>query len=168
MMTDTIRRILVPVDFSAHSERATQYACELAARVGARVELLHVVDDPFLSNAWSPEIFLAAPVQILDELVADASIRLSAYTSTAECRTVALHSVVLRGQAAPMIVAHAASCDVDLIVMGTHGRTGLSHFLLGSVTERVLRTATCPVLTIKLPGEPKPSATEPAFAHVRL
>jgi nucleotide-binding universal stress UspA family protein len=67
-----------------------------------------------------------------------------------------------------MIVAHATACDFDLIVMGTHGRTGLSHFLLGSVTERVLRTAACPVLTIKLPGEPRPSATEAAFAHVQI
>ena len=78
------------------------------------------------------------------------------------------HHLVLRGQAARMIVAHAAACDVDLIVMGTHGRTGLSHLLLGSVTERVLRTAACPVLTIRLRGEPKPSATEPALAYVRL
>jgi nucleotide-binding universal stress UspA family protein len=167
MTTHTIRRILVPVDFSAYSERATQYACQLAARFGARVELLHVVEDPFLSSAWSPDIHLPDPAQILDDLVADASVRLSGYAPTAERRTVAIHSVVLRGQAARMIVAHAAACDFDLIVMGTHGRAGLSHFLLGSVTERVLRTAACPVLTIKLPGETRP-ATEAAFAHVRI
>jgi len=164
-MKDTIGRILVPVDFSAYSERATQYACQLAARVGASVELLHVADDPFLSSVWSPDVYLPDPTPLLDELVADASIGLSGYASAAERHIVPLHSVVLRGQPAHMIVAHAAACDVDLIVMGTHGRTGLSHFLLGSVAERVLRTAVCPVLTIKLPDEPRRSATGAAFAH---
>jgi nucleotide-binding universal stress UspA family protein len=167
MMTDTIRRILVPVDFSAHSERATEYACQLAARLGASLELLHVVDDPFLSGAWSPELPIPNPAPLLDELVGDASIRLARYVSP-QRSTVAAHSVVLRGPTSRMIVAHAAACDVDLIVMGTHGRTGLSHLLLGSVAERVLRTAGCPVLTIKLPGEPKHPATVDTFAHAGI
>lgn len=149
-MTQIIRRILVPVDFSEHSERATWYACELAATVGAHVELLHVVEDPFVSGAYSPGVYLGPSAEALDGIVTDAENRLDRAASAVASSGLRPDRVVLRGHPAQSIADHAKACDADLIVMGTHGRTGIAHLLLGSVAERTLRTADCPVLTIKL------------------
>ena len=149
-MSQIIRRILVPVDFSEHSDRATWYACELAACVGARVELLHVVEDPFVSGAWSPGVYLGPSAEILEGILTDAQNRLERAASAAASSGLRPHVVVLRGHPAQSIVEYAKACDADLIVMGTHGRTGIAHLLLGSVAERTLRTAACPVLTTKL------------------
>ena len=149
-MSQIIRRILVPVDFTEHSEHATWYACELAARIGARIELLHVVEDPFISGAWSPGVYLGPSAEMLESILTDAENRLERAASAVAESGVRPQYVVLRGHPAQSIVEHARTGDADLIVMGTHGRTGLSHLLLGSVAERTLRTAACPVLTIKL------------------
>ena len=147
-MSDIVRRILVPIDFSAHSQRVTQYACELAARLGARVELLHVVDDPLLSRALGPDLYPDGSAETGEQLVANASTKLREAAIAARRHGAPVQFVVLQGNPARMIVKQASAYDCDVIVMGTHARTGLAHLVFGSVAERVRRSAGCPVLTL--------------------
>jgi nucleotide-binding universal stress UspA family protein len=147
-MNATIRRILVPVDFSPHSDRAVSYATGLATRLDASIELLHVVEDPFLAAAWNPDIYIPDVTQTLTSLSDDAQAQLAIARAGVRAQGIPASGVVRRGAPAKTIVEHAGTDHFDLIVMGTHGRTGLSHALLGSVAERVLRHASCPVLTV--------------------
>jgi nucleotide-binding universal stress UspA family protein len=148
-MTESITRILVPMDFSAPSDRALRYAATLAGRLGASVELFHVVEDPFMSGAWGSETYVPDIQQLLDGLIADASERLSTLKSSLADKNVPVTTRVERGRPAHTIVERANAGGFDLIVMGTHGRTGLSHLIMGSVAERVVRNASCPVLTVR-------------------
>jgi nucleotide-binding universal stress UspA family protein len=151
-MTQSIARILVPVDFSAHSERALDFATTIAARFGARVELLHVVEDPFMTGAWSSEVYVPNVGELLDNVTADARRRVGELQATIARDGVQADTAVVTGLPAHTIVEHAAKGGFDLIVMGTHGRSGLSHVFMGSVAERVLRKAPCPVLTVRPPA----------------
>ncbi|MGH9256357.1 MAG: universal stress protein [Vicinamibacterales bacterium] len=148
-MTDAITRILVPVDFSPHSDRALRYATRLAARLGASVELVHVVDNPFASGAWTSEMYVSNLPHILESLTGEATKRLTTLKSVAASEGVNVETNVLTGQPAHTIIEHAHAGSFDLIVMGTHGRTGFSHVFMGSVAERVVRRASCPVLTLR-------------------
>ncbi len=150
---DAFNRILVPVDFSAHSDLALRYATTLADRFGATVEVLHVVEDPFVSGAWSAEALAPNIPELLADLVTAARGKLADLKAAALNRGVHLTTTVLTtiltGQPADSICAYATTEKFDLIVMGTHGRRGLSHALIGSVAERVVRKAPCPVLTVR-------------------
>jgi glycine betaine transporter len=148
-MNGTISRILVPVDFSGHSDQALRHATMLASRLGATVELFHVVDDPFLSGAWSPEMYVPNMRELLESLIGDARQRLAVLQSSVSKEAVSVETAVATGQPASSILARAKAGRFDLIVMGTHGRTGVSHVVMGSVAERVVRKAECPVLTVK-------------------
>jgi nucleotide-binding universal stress UspA family protein len=148
-MNSSITRILVPTDFSACSDTAIHYAADLAAHLRASLELLHVVEDPFLSGAWSAEAFIAGADNLLEEVTESAKIRLAAVAAALAARGVAAEITVVSGPPSARIVECAGDGGFDLIVMGTHGRTGLSHVVLGSVAERVQRTAPCAVLTVK-------------------
>ncbi len=148
-MTENVRRILVPVDFSARSEQAMRYACDLAVDVGGRIELLHVIHDPRLSKPWGLDTDSGGAAEPLDRRVADASSKLMDVAAVARRHRVPVQFVILAGTPARMIAKHATACGFDLIVMGTHGRRGLDHLIHGSVSEQVRRTACCPVLTLK-------------------
>ena len=147
-MTNTITNILVPVDFSPHAERAFGYAATLAQRFGAKLALLHVVDDSFVTGGWSSEIYVSNVPELMENLIADADRRLATLKASAAALGLTAETAVIRGRPAPAIVEHAKNGGFDLIVMGTHGRTGVSHVVVGSVAERVLRKAPCPVLTV--------------------
>jgi nucleotide-binding universal stress UspA family protein len=147
-MTKNIARILVPIDFSSHSREALDAAIVLATRLGATIELLHVVDDPVRSGAWNSDLLGADFNSFLNDLLEHARARLRRFAEHVPAG-LAARSVVLAGQPARTIVEHAWTGEFDLIVMGTHGRTGLSHLLLGSIAERVIRTSPCAVLTVK-------------------
>ena len=146
-MTTRITRILVPTDFSETSDRALDYAHLLARHFGASVHLLHVLPDVAGPEA-SVQAFLADGAAERAEALADARASL-------RHRSVGIASQeALFGVADATIVAYASQARMDLIVMGTHGRTGVAHLLMGSVAERVVRTATCPVLTVRgVPAE---------------
>ena len=160
-MTDTITRILVPTDFGDHSDAALAYAAGLASRLGASLELVHIVDDPVLAGAWSGEAMILSNVQkLLDELMANARARLAVTTAALAETGVTATATVVAGIPGPAIVDRALAGKFDLIVMGTHGRTGLSHLVIGSVAERVLRTAPCAVLTVKAGKSPKVPAEQ--------
>jgi len=141
------QKILVPVDFSPHSAQAIRTAAELSARFDASVTLIHVQEP--LDYAL-PEGYVVLTAAQIDSLTAELAKLLAVAKSDAEAagaRGVATRQ--LNGIASLSIVEFAKSEPFDLIVMGTHGRTGLRHALMGSVAERVLRTAPCPVLTVK-------------------
>lgn len=130
-------RILVPTDFSVPSAAALDYARTLAARFGASLHVLHVLENDFLRPMVAdPRAAETAALRQLGELL------------TVEERQRGAVTAVLRSDAvAEEIVDYARSNGVDLIVIGSHGRTGLAHLLQGSVAERVVRTAPCMVLT---------------------
>lgn len=148
-MTESLDRILVPVDFSAHSERAVNYAMTLANKFGAHVSLLHVVEDPFVTGAWQSEAFVPNIPELLDELITAAHTRLGELKKHLAAHGFVVETAVITGQPARAIVEQASAGRYDLIVMGTHGRTGFSHALMGSVAERVVQKAPCPVLTVR-------------------
>ena len=162
-MTDTITKILVPVDFSPHAERAFCYATTLAHRLGATLSLVHVVEDPFATGAWSAEIYVPNVPELLGNLISGAEGQLATLKESAAALGVIADTAVITGRPAHAIVEHAKDGGFDLIVMGTHGRTGLSHVLMGSVAERVVRKAPCPVLTMHA-GETAATATKAAAA----
>jgi universal stress protein A len=156
-----IRTILVPTDFSRHSEAALRYACGLAQRLGATLHLLHVLTevmpvgpDPMLAPVLPPEYYRES-----EAASAEALARLIDPTWP---KPVAVESSVRWGSAVDVIVDHAATHEVDLIVIATHGRTGLSHVLLGSVAEHIVREAPCPVLTVRDPRPASKPAARPA------
>ncbi|MBM3460951.1 MAG: universal stress protein [Armatimonadetes bacterium] len=142
-----IKRILVPTDFSEDSRHALAHGLELARSFGATVHLLHVVDliapiPPYAALGGAG----AAPP---DPLVEDARFELN--DLAAEVQDVPLKTVVRIGNAAHQIVDYVKQMEIDLIVIATHGRRGLSRLLLGSTTERVVRTADCAVLSVRHP-----------------
>jgi nucleotide-binding universal stress UspA family protein len=147
------RRILVPTDFSAPSDAALDCARRLAAGFGGSIHLLHALDDVSDSGVAGSEFFVTEPPQARSMRLMDARDRLM-HRITADDR-VALHATteVIFGSPSQIIVDYAADNQFDLIVMGTHGRTGMAHLLIGSVAERVVRTAGCPVLATQHPWE---------------
>jgi len=144
-------RILVPVDFSKHSGTAVRYGLEIAAVYGARLQLLHVIEDevhPLFHLTGQASIFDRNPdirercESAIEEIIADAA------------GPAVEHEIhVLPGHATRDIVKFADENDTDMIVIATHGLTGLSHLVLGSVAEKVIRRASCLVLTIKSFGK---------------
>jgi nucleotide-binding universal stress UspA family protein len=162
-MADTITKILVPVDFSPHAERAFHYAKTLAHRLGATLALLHVVEDPFVTGAWSPEVYVPNVPELLENLISGAERQLATLKESSAALGLTAETAVITGRPANAIVEHAKDGGFDLIVMGTHGRTGLSHVVMGSVAERVVRKAPCPVLTMRA-AEAAAAATKPAAA----
>ena len=147
---DTLRRVLVPVDFSEHAAKAVVHAKEIAATYGARIDLLHVVEDPphpAFYDTVGPTTGAAA--RQIEERARLEMRRL--YDGSAGPRTdVRFH--VTRGRASEEIVRFAESARSDLLVIATHGLTGLRHWLLGSVADSVVRSAPCPVFTVKAFG----------------
>jgi nucleotide-binding universal stress UspA family protein len=144
----TLKTILVPSDFSECSDEAVRYGLELARRFDARVHLLHVVQDP-VTQPWAAEGFSVPLFEAVDEWRKQAETRLRRAVPVEDRDRVTVACVVATPYAE--ILDYAAANDVDLIVMGTHGRGGVSHLLLGSIAERVVRRAPCPVLTVRLP-----------------
>jgi universal stress protein A len=143
-----IRRMLIPTDFSPLSDIAFTYGLDMASREGSRLELLHVIDEASFATAYPDGFYIERPglrAQILDE----ANRQLAALVARCGAQGVPATTEVLVGRAAPMIVQEAMKRGTDLIVMGTHGRSGFAHLFLGSVAEKVVRSAPCPVLTVR-------------------
>jgi len=141
-----LERILVPTDFSECSERARSYAVEIAKRFEAELHLLHAV----------PPIAIPAYMgYVPDELVEPkegARKSLQQWDTPALQDVKSVERVVVLGTPFVEIVRYAREQNVDLIVMGTHGHSGLTHALIGSVAEKVVRKASCPVLTVRPEG----------------
>jgi len=148
----TVNQILVASDFSESADAAFLYGRELAIRFGARVHLLHVAQDIYINMLGAANYLSMAPV-IQNQIEEDARRHLRELVGAkgdGEPDTVTC--VLTASSPAVAIVEYARANSIDLIVIGTHGRGAVAHLFLGSVAERVVRLAPCPVLTVKHPG----------------
>ena len=145
-----IEKILCPVDFSEYSARAFEYAQSLAQRYGATLLLQHVVQP--LTSLYPYHAFPDAFSQAFWNLETSADAKLSELVSRRQLEGFETERFVHRGMVPDCILDFAESRAADLIVMGTHGRHGFDHLTMGSVTEKVLRKAHCPVLVIRKPA----------------
>jgi nucleotide-binding universal stress UspA family protein len=142
-----LKNILVATDFSEPSGVALAYGRDLARSYNSRLHVLHIVEDVMMR--YSSEVGLALP-QIQTDLEDAARRDLDAQITDDDRRTLQVQTVLQTGvNIADAIVSYAKANEIDLIVTGTHGRGAVKHFLMGSVAERVVRTAPCPVLTVR-------------------
>lgn len=148
-----IDSILVPTDFSEYSDRAFAWALEMAEKWRATLELLHVVPTPTYPPMMIGESGFN-PADYESSLRDDAQKQVAAMAGRADKPGVAIKTTVVVGSPFHDICTIAEQAKSDLIVVGSHGRTGLSHILLGSVAERVVRHAPCPVLVVGKGAQP--------------
>ncbi len=145
-MAIRVQRILVPLDFSDQAQAVLDWAAHLAQEHGARVVLLHAYHLPVefqqLEGAYLPPDFWS-------NVKAEAEQSLARFAASLQERAIQVETRVREGYPASVIVDEAD--DADMIVIGTHGHSGLKHMLLGSIAERVVQKAPCPVLTVKAP-----------------
>jgi universal stress protein A len=143
-----ISRIMVATDFSDCSKEAVECACGLAADLGAKLVLLHAIEPVYFAGAfYGPD---ASVPMLTEEQRRYAQEAMEELRQSLEKRKIEIEDGrIASGPPAQMIVEAAQADNIDLIVVGTHGRGGVAHLLLGSVAERVVRTARCPVLTIR-------------------
>ena len=156
-------RILVPIDFSEPSGAALEYARSVAAKFHGTLRLLHVVEDPIMPEALGsvPETFIGGSFTTRDDLLRQTRERLALLICDRDRATFGATTDAIFGHTERTIVRYATDSGCDLIVMGTHGRTGLAHVLMGSVAEHVVRTAPCPVLTVRaVPDRQRAAAGE--------
>ena len=143
----TLKKILCPVDHSECSYLALKYAISLALKDEAKLYLMHVID----SRLYDTEIYKLSPYKLNE--IDESRIRTDLMKSLPEgtMDVLEVETIVVKGVPFNEIINAATEINVDLIVIGTHGRTGLSHVMLGSVAEKVVRKALCPVLTVRMP-----------------
>ena len=141
------KRILVPIDFSPHADRAFAYARELAVKLQAELHVVHVYQAPMYAL---PEGVAFAGPELETELSHAAQRQLDAWLQSKGSEAPQVKGLLRKGVPSDEIVRGAVDTNAGLIVMGTHGRTGVTRFLLGSVAERVVRTSEVPVLTLPL------------------
>ena len=149
-MTIRLQKILLPTDFSNYSAAATKYACELAAKFDAELHILHTLES-HLSLTPNFGMGLDLPKYVTESKAAAEKSLASVLDPKWEVGRTVVKAVV-EGSPKAEIIAYARKHNIDLIVLATHGRTGLAHVLMGSVAESVVRTAPCPVLTVRPEG----------------
>jgi nucleotide-binding universal stress UspA family protein len=142
----TAKHILVPIDFSPDADQALEYAIELGQKLQARLTLLHVIH---LTPLTMGDSVTAFPGNFLEAIETDAEQLINASLGRLHHAGLAGETVIVHGVPFQSIIDTAKDKGADLIVMGTHGRTGLTHVLMGSVAERVVRLAPCPVLVTR-------------------
>jgi len=145
-----IKRILVPVDFSKQSLKALDVAVDFAKPLGAELVVLFVIEPIYYAVPDLAGTAAAALGGMLEEQRKSAKQQLARLQARYARRRVTLRALLQTGMPYQAIVDTAKGIKAGLIVMSTHGRTGMKHLLLGSVAERVVRTAKCPVLTIRV------------------
>jgi nucleotide-binding universal stress UspA family protein len=148
-MAPTVTKILVPTDFSESADAALAYAKTLAGCLGASLHLLHVFSDSYGPAVYVPEVYVPVPEEARQRAIEEARARLAERLDADEETYFRGTRAIVTGLTARQIVTYAADHGMTLIVMGTHGRRGVAHLLLGSVAEHVVRTALCPVLTVR-------------------
>jgi nucleotide-binding universal stress UspA family protein len=153
-----VQHVLVPIDFSATADQALAYAIALAQQLQARLTLLHVLD---ITPVTMDEMTSGVVTTYLDDLETDAQHLLQASRERVQRVGLQAESLLVQGTPTQTIVDTASEQGVDLIIMGTHGRTGLAHVFLGSVAEHVVRQGPCPVLVVRRAPETSAPAQEP-------
>ncbi len=145
----SLKRILMATDFSDYSKEALDYAVYLAKTIGADLYLLHVYEIPMLVIPGETLSVRTEVYEWLGDLKEDTAKSLEAQADKVRHQGVQVHPILKEGHPFREILNVAQEISADLIVLGTHGRTGLPHVLLGSVAERVVRKASCPVFTVR-------------------
>lgn len=160
-----LQRILCPIDFSETSRHALAHAVTIGQWYGSRITALHIANPMFVLTATPPVLFTEMSPEVLAGETNRQRREENLSTWLAPARSAGLHAdgIVDEGNPAACILKHAASLPANLIVMGTHGRGGVERFLLGSVTEKVLRKAPCPVMTVP---PPVVGTSKLPFAHL--
>jgi nucleotide-binding universal stress UspA family protein len=143
METKSSRKLLVAIDFSAGSYEALEQAIVMAKRSASKIEILHVIEPVHAFPLGTP--YLDAGYATLYE---DVNRELSHCADRVRSAGLACVTKILEGSASSEVTKHGHDIGADLIVVGTHGRTGIAHAMLGSVAERIVRRASCPVLTV--------------------
>ncbi len=158
-------RIVSAYDFSPHAVHALSVAEGLAKKLGAELHVVHVVPEPRLAYP-TLELGSFAPPPVPESVREDALETLGEETAHLRRGGVVVELHVLEGSAVDVVLADfIREIGADLLVMGTHGRTGLAHLLMGSVAERTLRRAPCPVLTVRFQPDESPSAARESEAE---
>jgi len=148
-----IKEILVPVDFTETSDRALDYAVELAKKLGARVTVMHAYELPIYGF---PDGALVATVEVATRISQAAQEGLTAAVEKRKAAGVEMRAILRDGPPAEEIAAVAKDIEAGLVVLGTHGRRGLRRAIMGSVAEEVIREVHVPVLTVHDPNAPAP------------
>jgi nucleotide-binding universal stress UspA family protein len=144
----SLKKILVPTDFSEHSNNALKYGCALSEKFDSELHLLHVLQD-LVAMVPEPGLAFPPPGNYMQELQASAEKALTQLPEESWVRGPSVVRTTRNGPPFVEIVRYAREHEIDLIVIGTHGRGGLAHMLLGSVAEKVVRKSPCPVLTVR-------------------
>jgi nucleotide-binding universal stress UspA family protein len=155
MAPDVFRHLVVPTDFSDCAEEAWGLAQRVAQKLGSEIVLIHVFVEP---PVYGDPPGVVAVVQVLVEVEKWVADELEKWAAEARKRGITARTVVRRGSPPREIVALASEEHADVVIMGTHGRGGVSRALLGSVADRVIRTAPCPVLTVRKPEQGEANA----------
>jgi universal stress protein A len=147
----TLKNVLVAIDFGEASETALAYGRELARMAGATLHVLHVVEN-VIAGAVGVEGYVTDFASLQREVEESARKQLDSMVTDEDRRTLAAKTVTKTSNSPALsIVPYARDAHIDLIIVGTHGRGGMAHLFMGSVAERVVRTAPCPVLTVRNP-----------------
>ncbi len=141
-----VRNILVSTDFSDFSAAAVDYAASFALLYGAKIHLVHVIEAGSVVGVPTMEV---APTSLAPEVETNAQEEMRKFVYWKMKNNTNLEQVILRGEPHREIVKYAQENDIDLIVIATHGRTGLAHMLMGSVAEKIVRLSPVPVLAVK-------------------
>ena len=143
------KKILVPTDFSKYSDRAVQEAVDIASKYNANVVLLHVIDDNIRQCAADYCLSNEVVKQFEDESMKASKDKLQKSVKVAESKKVDISLEIKRGVPSEVILDEQLKKAIDLIVIASHGKTGILRHLIGSVTDKVIRAAKCPVLVIR-------------------
>ena len=145
-----LKKVLVPTDFSDSARNALRYGVSFAREYGAELVLLHVVEN--LTVGYASDLFPVPMAEVFQEISGYAKTELAKLAGEAKERDVRVTELVAQGKPSAEIIRYAAENAVDMIVLGTHGKGMLDQALFGSTTERVVRRAPCPVLTVRMAG----------------
>jgi nucleotide-binding universal stress UspA family protein len=149
MSSFQLRRVLFPTDFSSNSQSALEVACALAGQFQAELHILHVLQDVVFQGVPDPTGVYGLPANYDDRVRESAERALTELPGPSRTDAARVVRALRKGSPFTEIVQYARETGIDLIVMGTHGRSGISHMLLGSVAEKVVRAAECPVMTVR-------------------
>lgn len=145
-------KILTAIDFSESSDHAFEYALTLARQFGAELTVLHVINEPVdLRGFYVPHISF----EQLEKEIEDGAVKMMEKFCSEKLGDYSRYrTAIVTGIPYEEIIRAAEEADASLIVLGTHGRTGIDHLIFGSTAERVVRSAACPVLTIRMTAAP--------------
>ncbi|HAS53465.1 MAG: hypothetical protein A2X56_02480 [Nitrospirae bacterium GWC2_57_13] len=146
-----IKTILFPTDFSQGARAAMDYAVSMAKDCQAKLILLYVIQDISIAEWYIPSSLSAA--DLVEDMQRSATKEMEKWLAEAQKQVKDVESLVLRGVPFVEIIKTASDQKADMIVIGTHGRTGIDHMLFGSTAEKVVRKAPCPVLTVRIAGK---------------